>query len=75
MSAIWTGALMLRHLGLASEATRVEDAIGQVLADGAARTADLGGSASTEEVAAAVISALRAQPRARTNETEGEGSR
>jgi tartrate dehydrogenase/decarboxylase/D-malate dehydrogenase len=75
VGAIWAGALMLRHLGLASEAARVEDAIGQVLAGGAARTADLGGSASTEEVADAVISALRAQPRARTSEGNGEGSR
>jgi tartrate dehydrogenase/decarboxylase/D-malate dehydrogenase len=75
VGAIWTGALMLRHLGLASEAARVEDAIGQVLASGAARTADLGGSASTEDVADAVISALRAQPPARTSERNGEGSR
>jgi tartrate dehydrogenase/decarboxylase / D-malate dehydrogenase len=72
VGAIWTGALMLRHLGLAGEAARVDDAIGQVLADGAARTADLGGSASTEEIADAVISALRAQPQARTNERKGE---
>jgi tartrate dehydrogenase/decarboxylase/D-malate dehydrogenase len=59
IGAIWSGALMLRHLGLADEAARVEQAIAQVLADGAVRTADLGGSASTEEVADAVISALR----------------
>jgi tartrate dehydrogenase/decarboxylase/D-malate dehydrogenase len=60
VGAIWSGALMLRSLGLADEAARVEQAIAQVLADGAVRTADLGGSASTEEVADAVISALRA---------------
>jgi tartrate dehydrogenase/decarboxylase / D-malate dehydrogenase len=60
VGAIWSGALMLRHLGLTGEAARVEQAIAGVLADGAVRTADLGGSASTGEVADAVITALRA---------------
>jgi tartrate dehydrogenase/decarboxylase/D-malate dehydrogenase len=71
VGAIWTGALMLRHLGLANEAARVEDAIEQVLADGVVRTGDLGGNASTEEVADAVISALRAPAPARTSEMGG----
>ncbi|MBO0806812.1 MAG: tartrate dehydrogenase [Actinobacteria bacterium] len=69
IGAIWTGALMLRHLGLAAEADRVEAAVFQVLADGVVRTGDLGGSASTDDVADAVISALRAAARARTDET------
>lgn len=60
VGAIWSGALMLRHLGLGDEAARVEQAVAQVLADGAVRTADLGGSATTGEVADAVIEALRA---------------
>jgi tartrate dehydrogenase/decarboxylase / D-malate dehydrogenase len=60
VGAIWSGALMLRHLGLGDEAARVEQAVAQVLADGAVRTADLGGSATTGEVADAVIQALRA---------------
>jgi tartrate dehydrogenase/decarboxylase / D-malate dehydrogenase len=59
VGAIWSGALMLRHLGLGDEAARVEQAVAQVLADGAVRTADLGGSATTGEVADAVIEALR----------------
>lgn len=59
IGAIWTGALMLRHLGLAAEADRVEAAIERVLADGVVRTGDLGGQASTEDVADAVIDALR----------------
>jgi isocitrate dehydrogenase (NAD+) len=62
---------MLRLLGFTGEATRVEDATAQVLAGGAVRTADLGGSATTEEVADAVISALRSQAPARTSETGG----
>jgi tartrate dehydrogenase/decarboxylase/D-malate dehydrogenase len=60
IGAIWSGALMLRDLGLDEEASRVEDAVAAVLADGAVRTADLGGTASTEEVADAVIDALPA---------------
>jgi tartrate dehydrogenase/decarboxylase / D-malate dehydrogenase len=60
IGAIWSGALMLRHLGLGDEAARVEQAVARVLADGAVRTADLGGSATTGEVADAVIEALRA---------------
>lgn len=60
IGAIWSGALMLRHLGLGDEAARVEQAVARVLADGAVRTADLGGSATTGEVADAVIDALRA---------------
>lgn len=59
IGAIWSGALMLRDLGLQDEASRLEDAVAAVLADGAVRTADLGGTASTEEVADAVIDALR----------------
>ena len=59
VGAIWSGALMLRHLGLDGEAARVEEAVTRVLADGAVRTADLGGSATTGEVADAVIQALR----------------
>ena len=59
IGAIWTGALMLRHLGLADEARQIETAISDVLAAGATRTPDLGGQATTDEVADAVIAALR----------------
>lgn len=59
IGAIWSGAMMLRDVGLEDEASRVEDAVAAVLADGEVRTADLGGTASTEEVADAVIDALR----------------
>jgi isocitrate dehydrogenase (NAD+) len=56
-----SAALMLRHLGLAAEAARVEGAIATVLADGTTRTADLqprGEPATTDAVADAVIAAL-----------------
>jgi 3-isopropylmalate dehydrogenase len=53
-----SAALMLRHgLGMEDEASAVESAVDRALADGL-RTADLGGSASTQEAAAAVLNHL-----------------
>jgi tartrate dehydrogenase/decarboxylase/D-malate dehydrogenase len=57
IGAIWSGALMLEHLGERDAARAVEAAIAGALADGP-RTPDLGGSATTVEVTAAVISGL-----------------
>jgi len=51
-------ALLLRHgLGMESEAQAVESAVDRALADGL-RTRDLGGQASTDEAAAAVLAHL-----------------
>jgi len=47
---IWSGAMMLRHLGATESADAVESAISTVLAQGQVRTPDIGGSASTEEL-------------------------
>ena len=58
IGAILTGALMLRHLELASAAARVEHAVADVTRRAQSLTADLGGTASTDEVADAVIDAL-----------------
>jgi tartrate dehydrogenase/decarboxylase/D-malate dehydrogenase len=55
---IWSGALMLRHLGYDDAAKAVEDAMEKVIGDRGIKTPDLGGSATTEEVATAVVSAL-----------------
>ena len=56
---IWSGAMMLEHLGEAEAARAVESAIESVLADSnAPRTADLGGTASTVEVTEAIAAAL-----------------
>ncbi|MGH3096375.1 MAG: tartrate dehydrogenase [Streptosporangiales bacterium] len=55
---IWSGALMLEHLGHAQAATAVMDGLAAVLAQGAPRTPDLGGTGSTDEVTEAVIAAL-----------------
>ena len=49
--------MMLDHLGLPAAAAEIDAAVETVLADGP-RSRDLGGTASTEEVAAAVLDAL-----------------
>ena len=55
---IRSGAMLLRHLGERGAADRVERAVDQVLAKGEVRTRDLGGSASTTEVARAIVDEL-----------------
>ena len=56
---IWSGAMMLEHLGEAEAAVAVEAAIETVLADGGVLTRDMGGKASTKEMGAAVESVVR----------------
>jgi tartrate dehydrogenase/decarboxylase/D-malate dehydrogenase len=60
IGAIWSGALMLRHLGEEEPAARIEAAIDRVTSDGAVLTADLGGQAGTAQVGDAVVAALSA---------------
>ena len=55
---ILSGALMLRHLGYADVAERVEGAVRSVIAEGRTVTSDLGGNAGTREFADAVIDRL-----------------
>jgi tartrate dehydrogenase/decarboxylase/D-malate dehydrogenase len=59
IGAIWSGALMLEHLGHAEAAADVVRAIERVIAEGP-HTPDMKGKASTAEVGAAVAEALRA---------------
>ena len=54
VAQIWTGAMMLEHLGHADAARAVVAAIERVVEDGQAVTRDLGGKASTTEVGQAV---------------------
>jgi tartrate dehydrogenase/decarboxylase/D-malate dehydrogenase len=54
---IWSGAMMLDHLGLTDESAAVMRAIEVVLAEGP-RTPDMGGRATTVEVGRAVASAI-----------------
>jgi len=58
LAAILSGAMMLEHLGQTDAAQGIESAVAAVLSEGRIRTADLGGSSSTREVADAVIAAL-----------------
>jgi tartrate dehydrogenase/decarboxylase/D-malate dehydrogenase len=58
IGAVWSAALMLRHLGYEDEAARVELAIDAVCREGRTLTGDLGGSASTTEVGDALVRAL-----------------
>jgi tartrate dehydrogenase/decarboxylase/D-malate dehydrogenase len=55
---IWSGAMMLDHLGHGEAATAIVDAIAALLRDGGPRTADLGGTATTREVGEAIAAAL-----------------
>ena len=58
VAQIWTGAMMLEHLGHADAAAAVVRAIERVVADGAPLTRDLGGTASTHEVGEAIAARL-----------------
>ncbi len=58
IGAVWSAALLLRHLGYPAEAGRVERAIDAVCEDGRVLTVDLGGRASTAEVGEALVRAL-----------------
>jgi len=57
---IWSGAMMLEHLGHADAAAAVERAIEHVLEHGP-RTRDLGGMASTHEMGAAIARAAASE--------------
>ena len=58
IGSVWSGAMMLRHLGDEAGAARVERAIDRVCEDGQVLTGDLGGRASTSEVGDALVAAL-----------------
>ena len=55
---IWSGAMMLEHLGEPDAAAAVMQAIEHVLKDPKLRTRDLGGSANTEAAGKAVAAAI-----------------
>lgn len=58
VAQIWSGAMMLEHLGHADAANAILHAIITALGDPASRTRDLGGRATTAEATRAVIQAL-----------------
>ena len=60
---IWSGAMMLEHLGESEAARGIEAAVEEVLADPALRTGDLGGRAGTIACGKAVASAIETRGR------------
>ena len=60
IAQIWSGALMLEHLGHPDAAADILSAIERVILEGP-RTPDMKGKASTSEVGAAVAEAVRSQ--------------
>jgi len=55
---IWSGAMMLDHLGYPEAAAEVEQAIANVLEDSSLRTPDMGGKATTVELGEAIAEAV-----------------
>ena len=55
---IWSGAMMLDHLGHPEAAAAVERAIETVLENTSLRTPDMGGTATTVELGAAIAEAI-----------------
>ena len=58
IALILSAGMMLAHLGEGEAAHRVEHAVEKVLAEGSIQTGDLGGTATTTEITAAIIAAL-----------------
>ena len=58
IGAVWSGALMLQHLGFPDAAQRLEAAIARIVSEGRTLTPDLGGSATTIELGDAILGAL-----------------
>src|SRR5919199_597126 len=59
--AIWAGALLLEHAGYPDAGARVLAALEETIASGT-KTRDLGGTASTDEMADAVVRSLGVHP-------------
>jgi tartrate dehydrogenase/decarboxylase/D-malate dehydrogenase len=59
IGAIWSGAQMLEHLGEADAASAVLSMLEEMLANDGPRTPDLGGSATTADVTAALVSSFQ----------------
>jgi tartrate dehydrogenase/decarboxylase / D-malate dehydrogenase len=55
---IWSGAMMLDHLGEGAAAAGIVGAIERVLASGLVRTPDMGGTASTQAIGEAIADSI-----------------
>ena len=61
IAAIMSGKMMFDYLGEKVLASRIEQAVRDVLVEGVVRTYDLGGNSTTQEIAEAVSVKLRKQ--------------
>jgi tartrate dehydrogenase/decarboxylase/D-malate dehydrogenase len=61
---IWSGAMMLRHLGVPDAADAVERAIAETLARAEVRTPDIGGNATTQDMGGAIAAQVSENPQA-----------
>ena len=59
LGQVWSGAMLLDHVGQPEAARVVRDAMASVLSETAVRTADLGGTATTDEVTAELLRVVR----------------
>ncbi len=66
IAQIWSGAMMLRHLGEIEAADAIERVITAVLASAEVRTPDIGGTATTQELGEAVATQVAATATAST---------
>jgi tartrate dehydrogenase/decarboxylase / D-malate dehydrogenase len=57
---VWSGAMLLEHLGEREAAAAIVGAIERLLAEGGPRTRDLGGQANTVDVGRALAEAVAA---------------
>jgi tartrate dehydrogenase/decarboxylase / D-malate dehydrogenase len=62
---IWSGAMMLRHLGVPEAADAVENAIVLALQEAEVRTPDIGGRSSTADLGAAIAKLVGQDPKPR----------
>jgi len=60
---IWSGAMMLEHLGQPEAAAAIVAAIETVLKDSDVKTPDMGGNATTEKLGEEIVSALKTSTR------------
>ncbi|NQW12557.1 MAG: tartrate dehydrogenase, partial [Alphaproteobacteria bacterium] len=56
---IWSGAMMLEHMGHQAAADDIVKAIEAVLGEGGPKTPDLGGQAATTDLGHAIVEAVR----------------
>jgi len=59
-ATINAAAMMLNYIGETAAATKIENAVMAVLKEGTTRTADLGGTATTAEMAKAIVAKIKA---------------